>query len=1288
MSKGTGAWQIWVDTGGTFTDCLARNPQGSLRRAKVLSSGRLRATIARPVLGKRLYLSIGTGLEKGLLEGAELIAAQTGESLGRIQTCDATNHLCTMTAPVHQALDQGDVVEVDFKEEAPILAARIVMQLNRDQPLPACRFHLATTKSTNALLERKGDRTAFLVTRGFADLLCIGDQKRPHLFEPWIQKASPLHDLVLEVDERMDARGKVLRPVDPSAMEVLAGKLLQKGFGTVAIAFLHADRNAEHEQQAAKILKSHGIAFISCSSELAPFIKILPRAETAVVNAYLTPLMQRYLERVETPLEKGALHIMTSAGGFASREDYTAKDSLLSGPAGGLVGAATVARQCSHVKTIAFDMGGTSTDVARFDGHYDYRFEHHIADVRLLSPSLKIETVAAGGGSICRFAEGSFLVGPESAGASPGPAAYGAGGPLSITDVNLMLGRMDPDLFGIPASPEAARKAAEELHQAVDIGRQETLCLDSMLQGLLEIANERMADAIRGISVREGYDPSEYVLTAFGGAGGQHACRVAEILDMHRILFPAEAGLLSAYGLKHAHLERFAELQVLKLWDTLEPSFLERITKLEATALKKLAREGVAPDAMLIKRRIIQIRLHGQETPESIDWYPDADLEKLFEQRFRDVYGYYPEGKSLEIVSIRIVATTKSPPEQPESFEAKHVPTGDKRMRSFVEGSWCEVTVFHRNGLNSGDTLQGPVLVQDTFSTLYIDTGWQAIVGSKGTIRVDRSSAKETPLQKKTGEVSQAMQLELFTHRFFSLVEEMGFMLERTSISTNVKERLDFSCALLDTQGQLIANAPHIPVHLGAIGLCVRSILEECSLQPGDMLVTNHPAYGGSHLPDVTVISPVHSPHGTLIGYVANRAHHAELGGIRPGSMPPDARNLAEEGVVIPPTLLYRQGRACYGDLESLLVQGSHPSRCPQDNLADLQAQAAANRRGAATLQQLAGKYGATRVKEQMQSLKQHASNLLMQRLKTFEPGLYPAMEYLDDGTLMKVVIQISPDGMRLDFTGTSGTHPGNLNATPAIVNSVVLYVLRLLIEHDIPLNEGLLDRVDMILPECLLNPPFDKVAERCPPVVGGNVETSQRLADLLLKALKVAACSQGTMNNLIFGNERISYYETVGGGAGATRESNGADAVHTHMTNTAITDPEILERRYPVLLRRFQIRQDSGGRGLKCGGNGILRELEFLDTVSLSLITQHRNAGPYGLQGGEPGKPGRQRWIRRNKTVKELPAICGLELAPGERLILETPGGGGYGAVSALPKEIDSEEAFPCKATGNHEKE
>ena len=755
-----------------------------------------------------------------------------------------------------------------------------------------------------------------------------------------------------------------------------------------------------------------------------------------------------------------------------------------------------------------------------------------------------------------------------------------------------------------------------------------------------------MADAIRKISIREGYDPADYALVAFGGAGGQHACAIAEKLGVGTVICPSDAGLLSARGLREAVMERFAERQILQPLDALGQALGNIFAELADEALGALKNEGLSADEITVRRRFVSVRHEGQESAEEIAFDTTTGLPAAFRERYENLFGYWPDNKSVEVVSARVIASTHPPPIATESFDD---PTGES----------INEPILNRESLGNDQRINGPAIVQDRFCTVAIDPGWAGALGSEGTLKLTRCA---TPNQASHTVQSPLVELELFTNRFGSIVEEMGQLLQRTAVSTNVKERLDFSCALLDRDGRLVVNAPHIPVHLGALGLCVRSVALGQALGPGDMIVTNHPDHGGSHLPDITVISPVFDDANQLLGYVANRAHHAELGGISPGSMPPQAKSLADEGVVITPTFLYRAGEARFGEIESLLTAKPHPSRSPEDNLADLKAQAAANLLGCNALQRLAVAQGSEKVADFMLQLRQRAASAIARRIDTLEPGRHTAIETLDDGTRLSATIEVDGGKIRIDFDGTDPLHPGNFNATPAIVQSAVIYVVRLLVNEPVPLNEGLMEHVEITLPRCLLNPEFPDDPAMAPPVVGGNVETSQRLVNLLLKPFGIVAASQGTMNNLIFGNEHCSYYETICGGTGAGPGFDGADAVHSHMTNTAITDPEILEWRFPVRLERFATRTGSGGQGGFTGGNGIIRELVFTEPVSLSLLTQNRTEGPYGLNGGQAGQPGEQRLAKCNGDIIELEPTAQESLEVGDRLILKTPGGGGFG--------------------------
>ncbi|MGA2053446.1 MAG: hydantoinase B/oxoprolinase family protein, partial [Opitutales bacterium] len=1026
-----------------------------------------------------------------------------------------------------------------------------------------------------------------------------------------------------------------------------------------AVALLHSDVNPAHERRVAEILREAGFARVSEAAALAPFIKILPRAQTAVVNATLAPVMERYLDGVASALGErggGRLRVMTSAGGLVARAACRPCDTLLSGPAGGLVGAVSAARAAGLTRVLTFDMGGTSTDVARWDGEWEYQATQAVGRAVLLAPALKIESVAAGGGSICGWRAGALAVGPESAGARPGPACYGAGGPLTITDVNLLLGRLEAGRFGVPVRPAAARARLEELRVAMAqaTGRPAPGA-EELLQGFLDIANERMADATRRITVREGYAPGEYALAAFGGAGGQHACAVAEHLGVTRVLFPAEAGHLSARGLGHAAIERFAERQVLAPLMGTGAELAATWKELEAQAVARLeSEEGLAPSNA--PRRQASLRLAGQEAALTVEAPAGSDLRAAFGERFAAVFGYAPRG-TVEVVTLRVVAGAGAPAPAAEDFpKGGSAVVSKEALQMWHEGAWVKAPAHERGALRAGERLRGPALVADSSCTLVVEPGWEGVVGERGAILLER--VEQHSIRRAANQPGEA-ERELFTQRFRALVDGMGTQLQRTALSTNVKERLDFSCALLDAAGRLVANAPHIPVHLGALGLGTRLVEARLKLQPGDVAVTNHPAFGGSHLPDVTVVTPVFDDAGTKLGYVASRAHHAEIGGTRPGSMPPGARHLAEEGVVLEPFRLFEGGRENFAELERRLREAPWPTRRLEDNLADARAQVAANVLGARMLRLLAARHGPERVGTAMDELRAHAAALLGERLRAEPTGPRTAQQFFDDGTPLRVTVEARDEKLRVDFTGSGGVHPYGLNAPPAITRAAVLYVLRLLAGGDLPLNEGLLEPVEIVLPEGLLNPPFTGDAERDPAVAGGNVETSQRVVDALLLAFGQAACSQGTMNNLIFGDATRGYYETVGGGAGAGPGFAGASAVHVHMTNTAITDAEVLERRYPVRLRRFAVRRGSGGAGKWRGGDGMIRELEFLAAQSVSMLTQRRASGPDGVAGGSAGVPGKQTLRRMDGSVEVLGSLAHFEAQAGDVLTMETPGGG-----------------------------
>jgi 5-oxoprolinase (ATP-hydrolysing) len=1245
-------WRIFVDVGGTFTDCLALDPGGGLHRTKVLSNAALRGRVRR-VEERRVAVEQGWGVPDDFVRGFRFapLGAAGGAGHALVLGYDARRGWIELdrAAP----LRPGDPFELRSPDEAPVLASRMVMGVGHG-PLPPLEVRLATTRGTNALLERRGAAAALFLTRGFGDLLLIGDQRRPDLFSLCIRKPRPLQESVIEVDERLAPDGSVLRPLDLETAVAAGRTLLERGVRAAAVAFLHSYRNPQHERALAARLRGAGFEHVCCSSDLSPSIRILPRAQTALVGAYLGPVLAEYLDGIAGALAGGArseaprFHVLTSAGGLVGASACRPGDCLLSGPAGGVAGAAGAGRRSGFPRVIGFDMGGTSTDVARYDGDFEYQFEHRVGDVLLAAPALAIETVAAGGGSVCRVTEHGLAVGPQSAGADPGPACYGAGGPLTLTDVNLLLGRLDPGSFEIPIFPSQAEAAVAALLPAAGADR------DRVLDGFLQIANEHMADAIAEISLRKGYDPRDYALVAFGGAGGQHACAVAQRLGIETVIMPADASLLSAAGLAEAVVERFARRQVLRRLEEIGDELAGLIDELCAEACDQVALEGVPRRLVAVRRRIVNLRVAGQDSTIPVE--ETGSLTEAFARRYRATYGHAPPAAGLEVESIAVVAAAPGVPLHLAPATALPGSPGKPRTgRARFEGGWQDVEVWQRQALDPGAAIEGPALLFEPRSALVIEPGWRAEVDAAGAI-VLRSRGPRPAVR------ADAVRAELFAHRLAAVARQMGRVLERTALSTNVRERMDFSCAVLDGGGALLVNAPHIPVHLGALGPCVRALRSALPMGPGDVVVTNHPGFGGSHLPDVTVVTPVFLEGDRPLAYLASRAHHAEIGGTRPGSMPPLARVLAEEGVLIPPTYLVRGGEPEYDRIQGLLCGAPHPSRAVRENLADLRAAVAANRFGARALADLAGELGADAVAAEMAALTLRAERQAREALARLPAGRYEALRTLDDGSPIRVRVDLGESGAVVDFTGSSPVHPGNLNAAPAVVTSAVLYVIRVLAGEGLPLNEGLLRAVELRVPPGMLAPDFGDDPRRAPAVGGGNVETSQRIVEALLCALRMAADSQGTMNNVLFGNDRFSYYETVCGGAGATPNCDGAAAVHTHMTNTRITDPEILEQRYPVRLERFAVRRGSGGRGRRRGGDGAVRELTFLEPMSLSILSQHRAVGPQGMDGGGPGLPGAQRVLRAGGDVVPLGAVAACDVGPGDRLVLETPGGGGWG--------------------------
>ncbi len=1185
-------WHIAADTGGTFTDCHALDPQGRESRCKVLSTGHLRAVLASWT-SSHFRLSGLPPLPDNFLRGF-LINGVGSTEVRTITAFDSATGGITLDAPPSWQL--GTLLELTTSEEAPVLGARILTNTPPGHEFPPLNLRIATTRATNALLEHKGGRIALFITRGFGDLLQIGDQRRSDLFALKHEPRVIFHEIACEVSERISISGEVLEPLDEASVRTAAHECIAQGITTAAVSLLHGHAHPQHELRVATILRTCGFTHLTLSHQTAAFAKLLPRAQSTVADAYLHAPVQSFLNGIRSV--SPTMQVMTSAGGLKSADDIRPKDMLLSGPAGGAIGAANAARRLGITKIITLDMGGTSTDVARIDTRPGYRFSQNVAGMQLLAPCVAIETVAAGGGSICHLTHHGLAVGPQSAGSNPGPACYGKGGPLTITDVNLLLGRFDPARAPIPLDIAAAQRRLTELHaQTSGTGTEAEL-----LHSLLRLAIEHMTDAIRRISIGEGFAPSDHALLAFGGAGPQHACAVAESLGMQTILVPEHAGILSAVGLQEAVPERIIEKEI----------------RLPLTSALTILPAELAALPHGVRTQIAELRLKGQDTPLQVEFQDPADLPQFYGAVYERLFGYKPPaGREIELVNLRIILREPQSATQDAAFPAQPLEPA-------------------------------PTLIQDAFSTIVIAPGWRVekVTGFGHVLRCDHAARPAPTLER-----------DLLRHRFHSIVSDMGALLCRTAISTNIRERLDFSCALLDPHGRLLSSAPHIPVHLGALGVCVREVAQVIAMQPGDTLITNHPAYGGSHLPDVTLITPVHDSNNALIGYIANRAHHAEIGGITPGSMPANATRLIEEGVVIAPRHLIRGGVSCFDEISALLTSSIHPTRNLADNLADLHAQLAANLHGAERLRALSD----DSLLGMMQSILDHSAQVMRSQIDRL-PAAISATEKLDDGSTIAVSMRKADGKLILDFTGTSGVHPRNLNATTAIVRSAVLYVMRLMLQEDLPLNEGLMEPVEIICPESLLNPTFTGDAARDPAVVGGNVEVSQRLVDTLIKALGLQACSQGTMNNFLFGGAGFGYYETIAGGSGAGDGYHGAHALHTHMTNTAITDPEIIEQRYPVRLRQFAIRRHSGGQGQWHGGDGVTREFEFLEPLTVSLLTQHSVEAPFGLHGGSAGKTGHQT-LRRDGHSTTLEGCTSFTVQPGDRLTIETPGGGAWGS-------------------------
>ena len=1140
----------------------------------------------------------------------------------------------------------------DRYHDAALEAIRRVLE---DEGGTVAEVRMGTTVATNALLERKGERVALAITRGFGDALRIGYQARPEIFARHILLPSMLYECVVEIDERVAVDGNLLVPLDEMQARKALAEVRAAGIDALAIILMHGWKHSAHEHRLAQIARELGFAQVSVSHEVAPLIKLVGRGDTTVVDAYLSPVLRRYVERVAGGLPDNVdLHFMQSNGGLAEATAFRGKDAILSGPAGGVVGMVAASRPHGAERLIGFDMGGTSTDVSHFAGRFELADESLVAGVRIRAPMMQIHTVAAGGGSICRFDGMRFRVGPESAGAKPGPACYRNGGPLTVTDCNLVLGRIDPQYFPAvfgpngdqPLDPEASRARLQEV--ADRLGDKKSL--EAIAEGFLEIAVDNMAAAIRKISIARGHDVTRYTLACFGGAGGQHACAVADALGMERILMHPLAGVLSAYGIGIADVKAIREQSWLK---PLGGDFSAALTELEQLARQALIEQRIRPDRIALSRRA-RLRTAGSDTTLEITIDVPEKMHAEFSDLHRRRFGYLDEGAEVIVDALVVEAVGKS-------FHG-----GGGGPRSGGGGSRPPPSASAElPDSRPGEELIGPALIFEPTFTVVVEPGWRAERAGDGTLILTRTEPLDRA--KAIGTDVDPVRLEIFNNLFMAIAEEMGVALQSTATSVNIKERLDFSCAIFDATGALIANAPHIPVHLGSMGESIRTIIETRGggqdgrgIRRGDAYVLNDPYRGGTHLPDITVIVPVfyRETDSGPSAFVAARGHHADIGGIAPGSMPPDSRTIDQEGILIDNELLVDEGHFREAETRALLASGEWPARNPDRNISDLKAQLAACTRGAEVLAQTAREYGPEVVAAYMNHVLANAEESVRRLLDRLDDGEF---DYeMDNGARIRVKITIdkAARSATFDFTGTSGQSPDNFNAPFSIVRAASLYVVRTLIDDAIPMNDGCLRPIRLVVPDgSMLNPNYPAA------VVAGNVETSQVVTDALFAATGRLAPSQGTMNNFTFGNAAHQYYETIAGGSGAGPDHDGTSAVQTHMTNSRLTDPEILETRLPVRLDQFSIRRGSGGPGAHRGGDGVIRAVTFLESMRANILANRRRVPPRGIEGGSDAQPGRN-WVERaDGSVEMLSATAFAEVQPGDRFVIETPGGGGYGA-------------------------
>ncbi len=1149
--------------------------------------------------------------------------------------------------------------------DAALAGIREILGLKKDGEIPAQVIEavkMGTTVATNALLERKGARTVLFITRGFRDALRIAYQNRPRIFDRHIVLPEMLYSKVVEVDERCGAHGDIVLPLDEEGALVHLQETYDEGYRSIAIVFMHGYRYPDHESKVAELARRVGFVQISVSHRVSPLMKLVGRGDTTVVDAYLSPILRRYVEEVAAEVPGVRLLFMQSNGGLAGARQFQGKDAILSGPAGGIVGAVRTSAAAGFDRIIGFDMGGTSTDVSHYAGELERELETRVAGVRMRAPMMSIHTVAAGGGSILHFDGARYRVGPDSAGANPGPASYRRGGPLTVTDANVMLGKIQPKYFPQVFGPhgnerldfQAVSDEFSDLTAKIADGRSP----EQVAEGFVQIAVGNMANAIKHISVQRGHDVTQYTLCCFGGAAGQHACLVADALAMTRVFIHPLAGVLSAYGMGLAdQVAMRSQALETKLDD---PRALEELAeRLAAEASAALVAQGVPAAAVKALRRA-HLKYEGTDTALVVTLGSLADMQAQFEAAYRKQFSFLMPGKALvaEAVSVEALAAGQAIAEHPAPPKPAGAPA--ETVRIFSGGAWRAAPLYRREDLAPGQRIDGPAIIAEANATTVVEPEWRASVTALDHLVLERVVQRKNAAAIGT-QVDPVM-LEIFNNLYMSIAEQMGLRLQNTAYSVNIKERLDFSCALFDGEGNLIANAPHMPVHLGSMGESIKTVirLNAATMKPGNVYVLNAPYNGGTHLPDVTVITPVFDEHGKeILFYVGSRGHHADIGGVTPGSMPPGSKVVEEEGVLIDNFLLVEEGRLREKEVAALLGSGAYPVRNVRQNVADLQAQIAANEKGVQELARMVAHFGLDVVRAYMRHVQDNAEESVRRVIGVLKDGEfdYP----LDNGARIQVSIKILKDRReaKIDFSGTSAQLPNNFNAPSAVCMAAVLYVFRTLVDDDIPLNAGCLKPLSVSIPEgCMLRPRYPAA------VVAGNVETSQCITDALYGALGVLAASQGTMNNFTFGNDRYQYYETVAGGSGAGPDFDGADVVQTHMTNSRLTDPEVLEWRFPVRLESFEIRAGSGGRGRRRGGHGAVRRVRFLEPMTAAILSGHRLVRPHGMAGGEHGAAGNNYVLRSDGSRTELGPFAQTEMAAGDVFVIETPGGGGFGAI------------------------